>query len=974
MALNIGELFGTIGLDSTAWNRELSSAEGNLKAFAVTGAATAAAAAVAIGAALSKGIADAVDMEAGNDRVQAQLGLTEEQAAISGKAAGSVFSQNFGASLEDVQVGVSAVMSSIKGMRDASQADIEDMTKRVLTLADVFEIDVSRAAQVAGQMITSGFATDGVHAADLLTDALQKVPAAVREDILDAVDEYAPFMAQLGIASETGMGLLVNASEKGMYGIDKLGDALKEFTIRSTDMSKTSGEAYEALGLDQQEMSNKLLAGGMDAQTAFGDIVHGLQGIEDPSARAAAAIALFGTPLEDLGVNEIPEFLGQIDPMGDAFDSVAGASDKAMADVASNAKAGFEGFKRQAQTALIDFVNVNIMPALSQFAGFLNNTVGPAVTQLGAWITTNALPALQAFGGWFSQNQGTITMVATIIGALLIPVFIRLAVQAGMTAAANVTAWTIMGAKAIKTAALYVVNSYKMIGAWVMMGAAAIKSGAQTVAIWTLYKVEAIKGAAVYVAQKARIVGAWVAMSAAAVASGIKTAAVWTGSVIASAAKGAASMAVNAAKVVASWVLMGARAVAQGAIMATGWAIGVIVPAAAAVGAFLVAAGAVLAGWISMAAAATVNAVIMAAAWLAAFWPVALIIAIVVGLVALIIANWDKVKAWTIAAFTAVWTFLQGVWQGIVSTVTTAATAVWNAIQTAFNFVKSIFTTVWNFIVGYYATIWGLLTGQSTGAADQVRQIIANAFEAVKNFITGIWDSIVGFLAGAWANIQSTAVNVFNAIVGFIAGIPGRILSGLSAIAGLAVQMGQWVGSMKDAAVNKFLDLVGWVSGLPGRILDTLGDMGSLLKNAGIQIITGFLDGLKQKYEDVKNFVGGIGDWIADHKGPKAYDLQLLVPAGGWIMTGLDKGLRSQMGMLKGTLGDVSSLIEAGIQPELAVTGSYTGAGGWADQRRYSPSAPAEVSRTVHAPITISDSTTPRATAVKVARVLEGAV
>ena len=948
MALNIGELFGTIGLDSTAWNRELASAEGNLKAFAVTGAATAAAAAVAIGAALSKGIADAVDMEAGNDRVQAQLGLTEEQAAISGKAAGSVFSQNFGASLEDVQVGVSAVMSSIKGMRDASQADIEDMTKRVLTLADVFEIDVSRAAQVAGQMITSGFATDGVHAADLLTDALQKVPAAVREDILDAVDEYAPFMAQLGIASETGMGLLVNASEKGMYGIDKLGDALKEFTIRSTDMSKASGEAYEALGLDQQEMSNKLLAGGMDAQTAFGDIVHGLQGIEDPSARAAAAIALFGTPLEDLGVNEIPEFLGQIDPMGDAFDTVAGASDKAMADVASNAKAGFEGFKRQAQTALIDFVNVNIMPTLSQFAGFLNNTVGPAVTQLGAWITTNALPALQAFGGWFSQNQGTITMVATIIGALLIPVFIRLAVQAGMTAAANVTAWTLMAAGSVKTAALYVINSYKMIGSFV--------ATATSMAV-----------------NAARVVASWALMGAQATAQGIKIAAVWTGSVIASAARGAASMAVNAAKVVASWVLMGARAVAQGAIMATGWAIGVIVPAAAAVGAFLVAAGAVLAGWISMAAAATVNAVIMAAAWLAAFWPVALIIAIVIGLVALIIANWDKVKAWTIAAFTAVWTFLQGVWQGIVSTVTTAATAVWNAIQTAFNFVKSIFTTVWNFIVGYYTTIWGLLTGQSTGAADQVRQIIANAFEAVKNFITGIWDSIVGFLAGAWANIQSTAVNVFNAIVGFIAGIPGRILSGLSAIAGLAVQMGQWVGSMKDAAVNKFLDLVGWVSGLPGRILDTLGNMGSLLKNAGIQIITGFLDGLKQKYEDVKSFVSGIGDWIADHKGPKAYDLQLLVPAGGWIMTGLQEGLRNQMGSLRGTLGEVSSMIESGIQPELAVTGSYTGPGGWAHQGTYGANDAASVAGTVvNASFTIPDSTTPYATAMKVQRAMEG--
>ncbi|MCQ1951622.1 hypothetical protein NNX28_17020 [Arthrobacter sp. zg-Y859] len=973
MALNIGQLFGTLGLDATSFDRELVGAQDNLKAFGVAGAAVAAAAAVAIGAALSKGIADAIDMEAGNDRVQAQLGLTEEQAAVSGKAAGSVFSQNFGESMEEVQVGVSAVMSSIKGMRDASQADVEDMTKRMLTLADVFEIDVSRAAQVAGQMITSGFATDGVHAADLLTNALQKVPAAVREDILDAVDEYGPFMAQLGIAAETGMGLLVNASDKGMYGIDKLGDALKEFTIRSTDMSTASGAAYEALGMDQQEMSNKLLAGGVDAQTAFGDIIHGLQEIEDPSARAAAAIALFGTPLEDLGVNEIPEFLGQIDPMGDAFDSVAGASDKAMADVASNAKAGFEGFKRQAQTALIDFVNVNIMPTLSTFAGFLNNTVGPAVTQLGAWVTANALPALQAFGNWFSQNQGTIGIIATVIGALLIPVFIRLAVQAALTAAAHVTAWALMSAGAVKAGALYVAQSYRMIGSfvataasmavtaagvvagWVLMGAQALIQGARMAAGWILAMGPIGWIITAVVALVALVIANWDKVSA-------FTSAAW--SKITGVLSGFWNNTVGMFKdfwghitgaVSAAWDKVQS-------IIGVAWTI----------------ISTIFTTYIS------VVTTIFKAGWEIIQTVVATVLAVIIAIFTgkfgeiggLVSSGWNKIVGFFGGAMTAIWGLVQGMWAQLVN----ITRSIWEPIVGFFtglwDGVKAIFTAVWDFIVGYYMTVWGLLTGQSTGAADQVRQIIANAFEAVKSFIMDIWNGIIGFLAGAWENIKSTTVNVFNAIVDFVASIPGRILSGLAAIGGFAIQMGQWVLSMKDAAVDKFLGLVGWVKELPGKILDALGNMGSLLKNAGVQIITGFLDGLKQKYEDVKNFVGGIGDWIADHKGPKAYDLALLVPAGGWIMTGLQEGLRSQMGALKGTLGDVSSMIETGIQPELAVTGSYAGTGGWADQRDYGFSnTPAPVhTRTSTAYISIPDSTTPRATAVKVARVLEGAV
>ena len=322
------------------------------------------AAGIGIGAAVIDGFGNALEAEKLNDKMAAQLGLSGPQAAQAGQISGRLFANAYGESMGEVNDAVGAVMSSISGMSTASAADVESMTAKVLDLATAFELDTARAAQVAGQMITSGLAVDGVHAADLLADSLQKVPANLREDILDAVDEYSPFMTTLGIEGETAMGLLVNASEKGMYGIDKLGDALKEFTIRSTDMSKATGAAYEALGLDQLDMSNALLAGGDVAQSAFGDIVHGLQEMEDPASQAAAAIALFGTPLEDLGVNEIPEFLGQIDPMGDSFDSVAGAAERLGDTLNDNAATKIESFKRTLQQGLVSFIGDKVIPTL----------------------------------------------------------------------------------------------------------------------------------------------------------------------------------------------------------------------------------------------------------------------------------------------------------------------------------------------------------------------------------------------------------------------------------------------------------------------------------------------------------------------------------------------------------------------------------------------------------------------------------
>ena len=81
---------------------------------------------------------------------------------------------------------------------------------------------------------------------------------------------------------------------------------------------------------------------------------------------------------------------------------------------------------------------------------------------------------------------------------------------------------------------------------------------------------------------------------------------------------------------------------------------------------------------------------------------------------------------------------------------------------------------------------------------------------------------------------------------------------------------------------------------IPNKIVSALGDLGSLLYDAGSQIISGLLAGLKGKFNEVKDWVGGVGTWIADHKGPKAYDLQLLVPNGSWIMQGLSEGLEAE--------------------------------------------------------------------------------
>ena len=83
------------------------------------------------------------------------------------------------------------------------------------------------------------------------------------------------------------------------------------------------------------------------------------------------------------------------------------------------------------------------------------------------------------------------------------------------------------------------------------------------------------------------------------------------------------------------------------------------------------------------------------------------------------------------------------------------------------------------------------------------------------------------------------------------------------------------------------------------------------LSGAGRAIMDGFLGGLKAAWSAVTDFIGGVANWIATHKGPISYDRRLLIPAGEAIMGGFNRALMSGFEDVKGNVSGMAGGIRS---------------------------------------------------------------
>ncbi|MFD6093972.1 phage tail tape measure protein [Oerskovia sp. NPDC060338] len=381
-----------------------------------------------IGEAIVDGVNDGLQVEVRQDRLEALTGVTEGQAAKFGRAAGEAYAGTFGESIE----------SNMDTARIALQGGLLDpgltvrqsqqVIQSLAGIADVLDEDVRPVSVAVTQLLKTGLAKTADEAFDLLaTGAREGVNA--QEDLLDTFTEYPSLFQRLGLTGAEALGLINQGLGAGARNSDLAADALKEFQIRATDGSKASAEGFKALGLNAEEMTTKIAAGGEGAREGLDIVLDKLREIEDPVARNAAAIALFGTQAEDLGE---ALFAMDLTTAVDQLNGVTGSAQRMFDTLSDNDATKMESAKRNIEVAA-DGIKGALAAAFSEplgdaaefvsenreaVVGFLLD-VANAGLDTGRSLVEGAAAGTEAFGGFVAGPiADLIESLASIIDAM----------------------------------------------------------------------------------------------------------------------------------------------------------------------------------------------------------------------------------------------------------------------------------------------------------------------------------------------------------------------------------------------------------------------------------------------------------------------------------------------------------------------------------------------------------------------------
>lgn len=310
----------------------------------------------------------------------------------------------------------------------------------------------------------------------------------------------------------------------------------------------------------------------------------------------------------------------------------------------------------------------------------------------------------------------------------------------------------------------------------------------------------------------------------------------------------------------------------------------------------------------------------------------------IAGIVALVLAIknlWDTNKSFrdaVIQIWQSISDFLQPVIEFISGIITNTFTQVSQWFNENQQGIQNLIQTVWGVIQGVFEVamiaiqaVVSLVLGQMQAGweiwSNVISGIVQVAWALISNIFSGSLDNILADVTFVIKQVQLVIDTVMNVIQGIIKTVWSLITGDWK---GALDGINQIVGAFGKFITGTFDNVMGLAKDLIKNGIDTIkGIFDSLSKinllDIGKAIIDGFVKGLKSAWEAGMKFIGGIGDWIKEHKGPIRVDRKLLTPAGNAIMNGLNSGLTGGFRDVQSNVSGMGDMIANAINSDYSV-------------------------------------------------------
>lgn len=348
----------------------------------------------------------------------------------------NVYADNFGEDVADVADAVALVD---RNMANLDKNGLTNATEGALALRDAFEYDVAESTRAA-EAIRKNFGSSAEEAFSLIAAGAQN-GLDYSGELIDTINEYSSQFSKLGFTADGMFNLLQSGADSTAWNLDKVGDAIKEFSIRAIDGSDTTVAAFKDLGYNAEEIMATFAAGGEGANEAFFDVINTLLDVDDQVKRDALGVALFGTMWEDLGVEAIEAMAGASQA---AYDT-EGALEQINQVRYNDLDSALQGIGRQMEVSLLpaaDAVYQSLMDNMPEITEAMEE-VSPVIAEIAEdfadWAggaISDGLPVLvdgikdfadwagkaydkaQPFLSFLWEHKGTVLAVAAAIRVL----------------------------------------------------------------------------------------------------------------------------------------------------------------------------------------------------------------------------------------------------------------------------------------------------------------------------------------------------------------------------------------------------------------------------------------------------------------------------------------------------------------------------------------------------------------------------